>query len=212
MDTVARANHKARIDAAAGTELASNPTTGAPARIPQSVSHAEPPLTPKTVIAQRARVPLRMMGSNNLDVAAYHRLSEITLESLQEVYEECADDEPTLSIEVDYAVWANAHAHGVQNHRINPLPLVAQDGVLNVAVGERGHFVLNKQAPNLQLWLSSPISGPLRYDFSTDAKAWVNSRDGHELLPLLADDFEQLTGHALSFHEVADAVREAAIS
>lgn len=32
-------------------------------------------------------------------------------------------------------------------------------------------FVLNKQPPNKQIWLSSPISGPKRYD-------WVVSQEG----------------------------------
>ena len=39
--------------------------------------------------------------------------------------------------------------------------------VLNVTVGGHGTFVLNKQSPNKQLWLSSPISGPLRYNYSS---------------------------------------------
>ena len=34
------------------------------------------------------------------------------------------------------------------------------DGVLKVQVRDLGTYVLNKQTPNLQLWLSSPISGP----------------------------------------------------
>jgi frataxin len=84
-----------------------------------------------------------------------------------------------------------------------------QDGVLNVVVGGHGTFVLNKQAPNLQLWLSSPVSGPLRYYYSSEAVAWLNQRDDHELLPLLADDFETLCGKRLDFGRVADALREA---
>lgn len=79
-----------------------------------------------------------------------------------------------------------------------------------MVVGTRGTFVLNKQTPNQQIWLSSPISGPLRYDFSYDARAWVNSRDGHELLPLLADDFGKLTGseEPLTFEAVADGLAQ----
>ena len=29
-----------------------------------------------------------------------------------------------------------------------------------------GTYVINKQTPNKQIWLSSPISGPKRYDLS----------------------------------------------
>ena len=34
------------------------------------------------------------------------------------------------------------------------------DGVLTIEMWDERTYVLNKQAPNKQLWLSSPISGP----------------------------------------------------
>ena len=68
--------------------------------------------------------------------------------------------------------------------------------------------MLNKQAPNLQLWLSSPVTGPLRYNYVSEAAAWHNSRDDHELLARLADDFETLCGKRLDFSRVSDALRE----
>lgn len=34
------------------------------------------------------------------------------------------------------------------------------DGVLNIEMHDGRAYVLNKQAPNMQIWLSSPISGP----------------------------------------------------
>ena len=72
-------------------------------------------------------------------------------------------------------------------------------------MGAAHQFVLNKQAPNLQLWLSSPVSGPLRYNYS--GGAWLNSRDEHELLALLTSDFEALCdGATLDFSPVAEAL------
>ena len=41
-----------------------------------------------------------------------------------------------------------------------------QQGVLTVRLGELGTYVINKQAPNRQLWMSSPLSGPVRYDWA----------------------------------------------
>lgn len=32
-------------------------------------------------------------------------------------------------------------------------------------MGSKGTYVLNKQPPNKQIWLSSPFSGPKRYDW-----------------------------------------------
>jgi frataxin len=39
------------------------------------------------------------------------------------------------------------------------------DGVLTVKLGGGlGTYVVNKQTPNKQIWLSSPTSGPARFD------------------------------------------------
>ena len=78
--------------------------------------------------------------------------------------------------------------------RVTGVCVLSQDGVLNVIIGSHGTFVLNKQAPNMQIWLSSPVSGPPRYEFCKASVTWRNNRDGHELLTILADDFETLTG------------------
>jgi len=67
--------------------------------------------------------------------------------------------------------------------------------------------VLNKQAPNLQLWLSSPVRGPLRYEFRDDA--WVNNRDEHPLLASVAEDVAAISGLQLEFGAVEEAIREA---
>ena len=52
-----------------------------------------------------------------------------------------------------------------------------------------GTYVLNKQPPNRQIWLSSPISGPKRYDWVTEgtngAGKWLYKRDGSALTELL---------------------------
>ena len=64
------------------------------------------------------------------------------LELLGEKLEQWADDEIEEDVECDYS-----------------------DGVLTISLGrERGTYVLNKQAPNKQIWWSSPISGPHRFE------------------------------------------------
>ena len=64
------------------------------------------------------------------------------------------------------------------------------DGVLNVET-EQGTWVLNKQAPKRQLWLSSPISGPHHYDMVGDGAAWRSDRDGHLLHEKLTEELTQ---------------------
>lgn len=41
-----------------------------------------------------------------------------------------------------------------------------------------GTYVFNKQPPNRQIWLSSPVSGPKRYDFDESSGEWMYARDG----------------------------------
>ncbi len=65
-------------------------------------------------------------------------------------------------------------------------------GVLTLKLGSKGTFVLNKQAPNQQIWWSSPLSGPRRYAWS--GSAWLSTRDGHELEGALEAELLKLTG------------------
>jgi frataxin len=72
-----------------------------------------------------------------------------------------------------------------------------QAGVLTLMFPPAGTYVLNKQPPNKQLWLSSPISGPKRYDWVLEGEGqqqkegtgsggqWVYLRDGSGLNRLL---------------------------
>lgn len=68
-------------------------------------------------------------------------------------------------------------------------------GVLNIIVPGVGTYVLNKQPPNKQIWLSSPVSGPKRYDWivernadGVDTRLWVYLRDGSVLTDLLNEE------------------------
>ncbi|KAJ5298890.1 uncharacterized protein N7443_007010 [Penicillium atrosanguineum] len=72
-------------------------------------------------------------------------------------------------------------------------------GVLNISVPAIGTFVLNKQPPNKQIWLSSPLTGPKRFDWIVEGDRmhekqdtrefangqWVYLRDGSNLTDLL---------------------------
>ena len=50
-------------------------------------------------------------------------------------------------------------------------------------------YVLNKQQPNLQIWLSSPISGPQRFEMELDDGLWYQIRTKEELIQLLEREF-----------------------
>lgn len=67
---------------------------------------------------------------------------------------------------------------------------------MNLTFLPAGSYVINKQPPNKQIWLSSPVSGPKRYDWvllsesmhdkeGTGAGDWVYLRDMSTLADLL---------------------------
>mmetsp|Transcript_45814 Transcript_45814/g.127159 ORF Transcript_45814/g.127159 Transcript_45814/m.127159 type:complete len:145 (+) Transcript_45814:368-802(+) len=77
----------------------------------------------------------------------------------------------------------------------SPLPLPPLHlPVLNVVTEEHGSWVLNKQAPNQQIWWSSPLSGPMRFEFVASRGAWVGTRADVELIGLLHDEFSETMG------------------
>lgn len=91
------------------------------------------------------------------------------------------------------------------NGKLFPIiSLIFKEGVLTVKLGEKGTYVINKQTPNRQIWFSSPISGPKRFDMvttlqktspggSTETVQWVDHRDGTPLLDLFFTEIRELT-------------------
>ena len=62
-------------------------------------------------------------------------------------------------------------------------------GVLSISFNKKKNYVINIQRPNLQVWLSSPISGPQRFEFDVDKNKWVNIRNNKCILEILNDEF-----------------------
>jgi frataxin len=65
-----------------------------------------------------------------------------------------------------------------------------QSGVLNLSLPPHGHYVVNKQPPNQQIWISSPISGPSRFGYSgptSGGGTWVHHRREGVTLGALLD-------------------------
>lgn len=55
-----------------------------------------------------------------------------------------------------------------------------------------GTYVINKQPPNQQIWISSPFSGPARFGYSPD-ETWVHFRkEGVTLGGLLDEELRSL--------------------
>jgi frataxin len=76
------------------------------------------------------------------------------------------------------------------------LTRLLQAGVMTIGFPKIGEYVINKQPPNKQIWLSSPKSGPKRFDWvvvsedqsskqDTATGGWVYLRDGSFLDEIL---------------------------
>ena len=46
----------------------------------------------------------------------------------------------------------------------------------------KGVYVINKQPPNRQIWLSSPISGPLQFSYDRARNDWIDIRGSGKTL------------------------------
>ncbi|MEI7669577.1 MAG: iron donor protein CyaY [Pseudomonadota bacterium] len=60
------------------------------------------------------------------------------------------------------------------------LEIEQMSGMLTIEFPSGKQFVLNRQLPTRQIWLSSPLSGGLRFDYNESEKAWLLN-DGRRL-------------------------------
>lgn len=69
--------------------------------------------------------------------------------------------------------------------------------MLTLALGPHGTYVINKQPPNQQIWMSSPFSGPARFSYAPqgdDARGarWYYARDGVTLGSVLDQEIRSV--------------------
>ncbi|KAI1245007.1 hypothetical protein MGN70_011895 [Eutypa lata] len=117
---------------------------------------------------------LSRVKPSDLTDAQYHELSDEYLDNLLNKFEAAQDERD--DIDVEYSA-----------------------GVMNINITGIGTYVINKQPPNKQIWLSSPISGPKRFDYvivsdgqhqkeGTATGGWVYLRDGATLNEILNEE------------------------
>ncbi len=97
----------------------------------------------------------------------FETLAEQTLQGLFEAIEEAGGD----SLEVDL-----------------------EGGILTIELDDGRTYVVNRQAPLRQIWLSSPASGAHHFDFDPDRRAWLSTRGGAALMAILEQELLTLAG------------------
>ncbi|ODV85145.1 hypothetical protein CANARDRAFT_199102 [[Candida] arabinofermentans NRRL YB-2248] len=102
----------------------------------------------------------------NLDLEAYHNAADDTLE--------------LIYCDLDTFFDSN---------NISTADVEESSGILTINTTE-GSYVINKQPPNKQIWFSSPLSGPKRFDL-LDGE-WVSLRDNIKLYDILKEEMNQI--------------------
>ena len=118
-----------------------------------------------------------MVGFTDL---SYNTSADKTMEFLSDICDSLADKFPSCFTEIN-----------------------SNGGVLEIDTSS-GKYVINKQAPSKQLWLSSPISGPHHYDmFKNEEKSadtlWKSKKDDHDLCSRLETEFSSLVKKPIVF-------------
>ncbi|KAG0131084.1 hypothetical protein HOY82DRAFT_578855 [Tuber indicum] len=90
----------------------------------------------------------------------YHKVADGSLEILYRAFEALTGDRDDVDVEFNSGVLTFVHPNGT--------------------------YVINKQPFNRQIWLSSPVSGPKRYDWNCND--WVSARDGSRMKDLLGKE------------------------
>lgn len=64
------------------------------------------------------------------------------------------------------------------------------EGVLKIQSETHGIFIINRNIPRQELWLSSPFSGGAHFSYS--GQEWLNTRTQEPFEPLLFKELDQL--------------------
>ena len=96
----------------------------------------------------------------------FHKKSDETMELILESFEILGEQHPDVDVEL-------------------------AQGVLSLYLPPNGSYVVNKQPPNKQIWWSSPLSGPKRFDLV--GGKWVYLRDGSTLGDGLREETKLVT-------------------
>jgi frataxin len=74
-----------------------------------------------------------------------------------------------------------------------------QGSILTLELDDGRRYVINKHAPNRQIWLSSPVSGAAHFDWHDASGEWRSTRGGETLLVRLGQELSAATGTAIAF-------------
>lgn len=132
---------------------------------------------PPQVSVRAFSAPAGIHKTARMDAHVYHRLVDNALDDLSGQLEELVEKEDLDGREEQRGSGKSATDWDIEY----------ATGMINANFGSFGTYVINKQPPSQQVWLSSPASGPKRFDYDADHRVWFTYKDDqlyllHELL------------------------------
>ncbi len=128
-----------------------------------------------SICLQEVGSPMDTQGSSgtsaDLSEKDFHRHADLSIGDLYGKLEEVVEEAGLPEADLEYS-----------------------QGVLTLELGKHGTYVINKQGPNKQLWMSSPVSGPVRYDWQNGL--WQYKHDGHKLHQRLQTELRKLLNNS----------------
>lgn len=76
---------------------------------------------------------------------------------------------------------------------------MSSDGVLQMSFGTHGTFIVSRQTPKRELWLSSPKTGPWHYKFDHVNKDWICSKGNDRFWDRLNKEISPILGEETGF-------------
>lgn len=106
-----------------------------------------------------------------VDEEAFVNLAEKTLQDLMEQIDDALGDQ--MDVDLD-------------------------GGILTIELPSGAQYIINKQTPNREIWMSSPVSGAKHFVFAKEAQCWVDTRGGDPFYDLLARELSQASGQVFT--------------
>lgn len=107
-----------------------------------------------------------------MDESNFHELADELLDELAEAIE-MADPDGLLDVDIS-------------------------EGVLTIEIPDDGEYVINKHAPTVQIWVSSPVSGASYYSYDEGEGEWM-SEEGRPFKQMLVAELSDKADLDLEF-------------
>jgi len=108
-----------------------------------------------------------------MDAREFENMAEKALENLFDALDEVIGD----VVEVDF-----------------------DNSILTLKLADGRQYIINKHAPNQEIWVSSPLSGAAHFAYNSTTKMWVSTRGDEALISVLNAEFCHITGRSVELH------------